>query len=59
MDKYDLKEKLVHLHETIDAKLRDLMYSECDEETGEIRDRIYIRLSNELYKLEEEIYNIY
>lgn len=59
MNKYDLKEKLVHLHEEIDEKLRDIMYSECDEETGEIRDRVYIRLSNELYKLEEEIYNIY
>lgn len=60
MDKFELKEKLIEIHDTLESLLSGLMKTGAtDGETAEIRSRVISNGIITCTKLEEEIYNIY
>lgn len=60
MDKFELKEKLIKLHDSIADNAAELMKDRTDnEETGEILSRVISALARLSDVVSKEIYNIY
>ena len=60
MDKFELKEKLIKLHDSLYDNAAELMKDRTDnEETGEIRSRVISALASLSDAVSKEIYNIY
>lgn len=59
LDKFELKSQLIDLSDALNMKVGEIMAKATDEETGEIRNRIY-REAQALHEaLKREIYKIY
>lgn len=60
MDKFELKEILIKLHDSLDDNAAELMKDRTDnEETGEIRSRVISALATLSDVVSKEIYSIY
>lgn len=60
MDKFELKERLIKLQDSIADNAAELMKDRADnEETGEIRSRVISALAKVQDVVSKEIYNIY
>lgn len=60
MDKFELKEKLIDLVETLEQLTGSLMSTgAADEETARIRSKVFSELAKVSEMLHEDIYNIY
>lgn len=60
MDKFELKEKLIEINDTIDKLVGELFAKGvADEELAEIRSKVYSALQKGSDVLKECIYNIY
>ena len=60
MDKFELKERLIKLYDSIADNAAELMIDSADnEETGNIRSRVISALARLSDVVSEEIYGIY
>lgn len=60
MDKFELKEKLIKLYDSLDDNAAELMKDRTDnEETGEIRSRVISAMASLSDVVSKEIFYIY
>ena len=59
MDKFELKDKLIEIADTLDKLTGELMSKSTTEEVGEIRSEVFSRLMKTHDMLKSKIYNIY
>lgn len=59
MDKFELKDKLIEIADTLDKLTGELMSKSTTEEVGEIRSEVFSQLMKTHNMLKSKIYNIY
>ena len=59
MDKFELKDKLIEIADTLDKLTGELMSKSTTEEVGEIGSEVFSQLMKTHDMLKSKIYNIY
>ena len=59
MDKFELKDKLIEIADTLNKLTGELMSESTTEEVGEIRSEVFFQLMKTHDMLKSQIYNIY